>query len=1004
MFDPAIQPNVDIRREAHFFMTARISRPKAKIALFHWDLLKFFGGMGVILLCLSGFVNAQLLSNGVLNTANAADWTQAGVVGGIPSASWTQCGTTISAYTGTAATINSAIAACGSNQFVLLGAGTFTLSTGISFGGKSNVVLRGGGANTTFIVATSTASVSGCDNGGCFISIQSADSSYWNSNTSYSWTSGYTQGSTVLGASSTTGISTNTFVVINQCDDGYSGATCSGTSVDNAGYFNAGDQYNATGPTGASQSGPNSGNGSTHRFETELHRVCSVSAGVSVTLCEGTLYGNWNSARTPQIWFVTPIQNVGVENMSISTQGNSTALAQIQVFNAMNVWVKGVRGLWGDIATVSFEDVLHSTLQDSYFWETTAQDSHAIRHVNTSYMLTQNNICQQQIGCENAEGPDAGSVWAYNFAVENCNYLSPNQGSLGGCAGVNSGDGMQQAWRMHSNGQGFTLWEGNEGGMWDSDGNHGTSLSQTIFRNFLPGWETCSNASSCGTASFKDTITWPILQAGLQGRYTYVIGNVLGTPGYHNGAYSWTTTLDNHSIYALGIQIGGVTPSDAIVGTTSMRWANWDAVTNGVRTCGNASSTGWATTCGSASEVPTAAPTFPNSLPTLGDTVAGQSVMPPSFYLASKPSWFGSIPFPVLGPDVTGGNVQQCSGTLNVAGKVNGMPALTNPQCDNNGIATAWGGHVNANPAMACYFNTMGGTADGTGSSPLAFDASTCFASLPVVATPTFSPVAGTYATTQTVTISTTTGGATICWTNDGTTPTANGAGTCTHGTTYSGTISVSTTQTLKAIGSLSGDSDSGVGTAPYIIAGPVATPTFSPSGATYSSAQSVTISTSTGGATLCYTIDGTTPTANGSGTCTHGTTYSVAVSVAVSLTLKAVGSESGFTDSTVGSATYTIAPPPGPCSVCMAAVPKITPGSTTVAVDWATTVPATATVRYGPSTGYGRKIIEYSSYFYDHTFQLVKLKPATTYHLQLIGQDEIGNTITTPDEAFKTR
>lgn len=175
------------------------------------------------------------------------------------------------------------------------------------------------------------------------------------------------------------------------------------------------------------------------------------------------------------------------------------------------------------------------------------------------------------------------------------------------------------------------------------------------------------------------------------------------------------------------------------------------------------------------------------------------------------------------------------------------------------------------------------------------------------VATPTFSPVAGTYTVTQTVTISTATSGATLCYTTDGSTPTANGAGTCTHGTTYSGTISVSTSQTVKAIGSLSGDTDSAVGSAAYVIAPVVATPTFSPVAGTYTSTQSVTISTSTGGATLCYTTDGSTPTANGAGTCTHGTTYTTAVSVASSQTLKARGSLSGDTDSSVATAAYVI-------------------------------------------------------------------------------------------------
>lgn len=88
-------------------------------------------------------------------------------------------------------------------------------------------------------------------------------------------------------------------------------------------------------------------------------------------------------------------------------------------------------------------------------------------------------------------------------------------------------------------------------------------------------------------------------------------------------------------------------------------------------------------------------------------------------------------------------------------------------------------------------------------------------------------------------------------------------------------------------------------------------TPTFSPVAGTYVGTQSVTISSLTGGATLCYTTDNSTPTANGAGTCTHGTTYSTAVSVAVSETLKAIASESGLTDSGVGSAAYVITSPP---------------------------------------------------------------------------------------------
>lgn len=180
---------------------------------------------------------------------------------------------------------------------------------------------------------------------------------------------------------------------------------------------------------------------------------------------------------------------------------------------------------------------------------------------------------------------------------------------------------------------------------------------------------------------------------------------------------------------------------------------------------------------------------------------------------------------------------------------------------------------------------------------------------LPTVATPTASPAAGTYTSTQSVTLSTATGGATICYTIDGSTPLAATAGTCSHGTTYSGAITVAVTTTIKAIGTLSGDTNSSVATFAYVIAPLVATPTASPVAGTYSSTQTVTLSTSTGGATICYTIDGTTPAATTPGTCSHGTTYSGTISVATTTTIKALGTLSGDTNSSVATFAYVISP-----------------------------------------------------------------------------------------------
>jgi hypothetical protein len=89
--------------------------------------------------------------------------------------------------------------------------------------------------------------------------------------------------------------------------------------------------------------------------------------------------------------------------------------------------------------------------------------------------------------------------------------------------------------------------------------------------------------------------------------------------------------------------------------------------------------------------------------------------------------------------------------------------------------------------------------------------------STPTVANPTFSPSAGSYTGAQSVTISTSTPGATLCW-QVGSPPTTNGAGVCTSGTTYTGPVSVNSSETLYAIGTLNGDSDSAVVSATYTI------------------------------------------------------------------------------------------------------------------------------------------------------------------------------------------
>lgn len=172
--------------------------------------------------------------------------------------------------------------------------------------------------------------------------------------------------------------------------------------------------------------------------------------------------------------------------------------------------------------------------------------------------------------------------------------------------------------------------------------------------------------------------------------------------------------------------------------------------------------------------------------------------------------------------------------------------------------------------------------------------------------TPTFSPGAGTYTSSQSVTISTSSSGAVICYNTTGS-PATNGSTGCAAGTLYSGPVTVSVSETLFAIAGGTGYTDSNIGSAVYSI--PVLSPTATPPAGTYSSAQSVTISTVTGGAIICYTTDGTTPTATVPGTCSNGTSLANggSISISVTETLQAIGTESGLTNSSVFSAPYII-------------------------------------------------------------------------------------------------
>jgi len=167
------------------------------------------------------------------------------------------------------------------------------------------------------------------------------------------------------------------------------------------------------------------------------------------------------------------------------------------------------------------------------------------------------------------------------------------------------------------------------------------------------------------------------------------------------------------------------------------------------------------------------------------------------------------------------------------------------------------------------------------------------FADGGTVATPSISLASGTYENVQTLTLSTSTVGAAIRFTLDGSIPTG------TAGTLYSGPITIAASQTIKAIAYFSSWTNSAVASADYIMK--CGTPSISLASGTYNNTQTMTLGTSTADASIYFTTDGSTPSSS------NGTLYSSPVSIITSQSIKVIVVKPGFVDSVVSSAEYVL-------------------------------------------------------------------------------------------------
>jgi hypothetical protein len=619
------------------------------------------------------FAHAQAPWAGVIAPNRAVDWSNAGVPGGIPSRS-AIC-STIAPYGSSGSpsspsTINSAIASCASGQVVFLSAGSFYLNAPIDFAGHSNVTLRGAGANQTKLYFSGT---DNCGVGfGAGICMEAAINSFPGSqyNTNYAdWTAGYSAGTTSITLSNTAGLAKGMIIILDQCDDGFSGSGsganfgggCStGSATDTGNVWNCFTEGVCSSPGGGA-----GGAGRNNRSQQQQVMVTSVS-GSTVTISPGLYMPNWRTSQSPGVFWPSsmPITADSIENLSLDMATSTTVASQstgILLDLCYGCWVTGNRILQTARNHVWLYQTSHSTVASNYMYGTqnATDESYGVEHYIGSDNLIVNNIGQHIVTSFIQGGADEGVVWAYNFAIDDYYTTAANW--------------FIPPMYLHAAASAMDLWEGNQGAGWIGDNRHGTHNFSTVFRTYLTG----TQASCYGVTCSQQTIP---IQAPGANRYHNYIGNVLGLSGFQT-AYSdivsstvccTNAPWGNYAIFTIGWSgnYGQTTPAnganDTLAGTSMMRWGNYDVMNAAVQ---------W-----NSAEVPSGFSDTTGSPSIYANAVPSSHTLPASFYYSSQPSWwatpYGTPPWPAMGPDVTGGNV----------------PGV--------------GGHANNIPAELCYANT----------------------------------------------------------------------------------------------------------------------------------------------------------------------------------------------------------------------------------------------------------------------------------------------------------
>ena len=577
------------------------------------------------------------------------DWSSAGV-GTIPARTVACAQLNAGA---SLATINADLASCPSGEAVVLAAGTYTISGTLHV--PSNVTLRGAGADKTILNATGSGEAPVLLGSGSVPYVPRVISG------------GASSGSTQITLGATLGISAGAYLVITEANDSSYVTT-------------AGSGGNCNWCDGSWTTTGNYARG-------QIVQVTAVS-GNTVSISPA-LYTSYTHAPIA-VAFKMAASYAGVESLQVRAN-NTGYTANFAMDLCAYCWVKGVESNYADGDHVAVSWGYHDEIRDSYFSNAYLHtpgtyDSDVKLVLKTSASLIENNIIERTHVAVMLEWGPAGNVIAYNYTMGEFDSGSPNV-VIGGLD-------------YHGAHPQFNLVEGNVMTVFYADSIWGSSSDTTAFRNWFVGTNhVCAPASGRGTVNCSGKNGYYGYQAARAIQFSYLatrnffIGNIVGSS----------------QMQAL-LKAGAAIPQSDQLEYPAVR--PYEASQLWTFGYGSANDDGLGTGCGGGiapchKEGNTATQLLHGNYDNLSKITAWASgintLLPASFYLAAKPAWWGTLPFPAIGPDIKGG--------------------------------TGPGAHSYGNPAQNCYLKTMAGMDGGPGS-PLTFNAGNCYVTDKIVFNP----------------------------------------------------------------------------------------------------------------------------------------------------------------------------------------------------------------------------------------------------------------------------